>query len=111
MAHKSEILFIDPAVSDIETILAELRSRGDALFIAVGAAACGVLRGVGAGALSGAWGRWGRGNAAKRQRRRCAGGVATYAGVLAFTLTGETNVSLTGSLDVANTVNNAIYYI
>src|SRR6266852_9557988 len=33
MAHKPEILFIDPAVSDIKTILAGLRSGVDAVLL------------------------------------------------------------------------------
>jgi collagen type VII alpha len=183
MAPKSEVLFIDPAVSDIEIIVAGLRPDVDAVLLESGRAAvhviahgapgqvhfsaghwsaatlahdsgdlaaighalsadgelrlwccasaqgdageaflealsnaagvdvCGATGRVGAAVLGGAWELSARASRPSPQPPLTAAGVEIYAGVLALTLTAETNVSLTGSPNVTNTLANQIYYI
>ncbi|QKC85264.1 DUF4347 domain-containing protein [Mesorhizobium sp. NZP2077] len=199
MAYKSEVLFIDPAVSDIETIVAELRPGVDAVLLehgrpaaqqmaealacrsglaavhviahgapgqvsfsdgpwsvatlahdsgdlaaigralsadgelrlwccdtaqghageafleqlsdATGVDVCGATRRVGAAELGGAWDLSVRASGPTPEPPLTPTGVKAYAGALALVLTAETNVSLTGTLDVANTIANQIYYI
>jgi hypothetical protein len=48
MAPKSEVLFIDPAVSDIEIIVAELRPDVDAVLLETGRPAAHQMAGGGA---------------------------------------------------------------